>query len=212
MKFCFEKFVSQLIEQQASTYPQGRAWHTNLHRMISLRLLPTFHDVQPPVNSQDRVMWNPLVGGMFISYLTFFTNLEGGAAMIDSFAQLRFVLHLFNAFKQLKVVEEGEIPLLDMLDQHFESSKALWEGTKPKKGEFVFRWWIAYGMKEDTAKKVTAETKKFVLTGLLTQPSTDLLRTRSGDVTRRLSPIKAEDFSKSFRRICLRDFSDVVDW
>lgn len=180
--------------------------------MISLKLLPAIRDPQPPNLIKERSMWNPLMSGMFITYLTYFANLEGGSAMIDSFAQLRFVLHLCNALKQVGLLTERKLPLLDILERNFEESNAIWySNTKPEQGEFVFRWWIAYGMKPDIAIQFADEIRELIENELFTRPSNDLLKYRSGNTIRKLTPINAEDYSKSFRRICLCDFLDAKD-
>ena len=208
--------MDQLVEQQESVYPQGRAWISNLNRLLNLKSLPLIMDPQPPVQIQERSMWNPLVGGMFLTYVTYFANLEGGVTMIDSFAQLRIVLHLSNALKQSGMIKEGKLPILDNMEKIFTNCHAIWAGsTKPEQGEFVFRWWIAYGMNADVAIQCADDIMKLGETNenhLVTKFSMNLLKYRNGDTIRQLLPtIKAEEISKSYRRICLRDFEDIKD-
>jgi hypothetical protein len=205
--------MGQLDDQLKSTYPQGRAWKSNLERMSTLKYLAEIPAPKPDKTIEERSMWNPLVGGMFLTYITYFANLEGGAANIDSFAQLRVVLHLFNALKERGAIQEGSYYLLDTLDNHFATCKAVWEGQKPKQGEFVKRFWIAYGMKVEVAQRIADDARRMITNAqpFDSRACQDLLRTRSGDSTRQMVPINAEDFSKSYRRICLRDFSDVQD-
>jgi hypothetical protein len=210
LQICFDKFISQLQLQQTMNYPQVKAWNTNLEKLIMLQGLPRISDPQPTARIEQRAMWNPFVGGMFLTYLTYYANLEGGAATIDSFAQLRIVLHLCNAFKQTGLIQEGDLPVLDTLDCYFEDCKAIWDGSKPEQGDFVFRWWMAYGMTAETAMSMSEHTRKLTEKEILALPSYELLRARSCATQRRLTRIKPEDISKSFKRICLRDYSDFI--
>lgn len=164
--------------------------------MITLKRLAELPTPKPAHEIEERSMWNPLVAGMFLSYVSYFANLEGGSANIDSFAQLRIVLHLFNALKVVGALQEGRYYLLDTLDNHFAKCKAVWEGEKPKKGEFVKRFWIAYGMKVEVAQRFADDTRRKI-TNQQPFDSRDILHTRAGDATRQMVPINAEDFSKS---------------
>lgn len=166
-------------------------------------------DPQPSDYIQERSMWNPLVGGMFLTYIIFYANLEGGAAMIDSMAQLRIVLHLYHALKQNCLLARGRIPVLDTIYSYFEDSKAIWEGSKPQSGEFMVCWWLAYGMKAHVARELGKKSRDMPVPQLISSPSISQFRSR--DKMRRLTPITAEHLSKSFRRVSLGDFSDVVD-
>jgi hypothetical protein len=205
--------MGQLDDQRRSKYPQSRSWKVNLERMITLKYLDEIPAPKPAPTIVERSMWNPLVAGMFLTYITYFANLEGGSANIDSFAQLRFVLHLFHALKELGALQEGKCHLLDTLDNYFGKCKAVWEGQKPKRGEFVKRFWIAYGMKVESAQRLADDARQMNTNHrpFNFRACDGLLRTRSGDATRQMVPINAEDFSKSYRRLCLRDFSDVQD-
>ena len=205
--------MGQLDDQWRSQYPQSRAWKVNLGRMVTLKDLDKLSAPKPDQTIVERSMWNPLVAGMFLTYITYFANLECGSANIDSFAQLRFVLHLFHALKELGTLHEGRYHLLDTLDKYFAKCKAVWEGQKPKRGEFVKRFWIVYGLKVEGAQRFADDARR-----MITNPRPfdlrayqGILRTRSSDVARQKVPINAEDYSKSYRRLCLRDFSDVKD-
>jgi hypothetical protein len=116
------------------------------------------------------------------------------------------VLHLFNGLVKHGLITPGELPILDMLYSRFADCKAVWGGPLPERGELVKRWWIAYGMKINWSLRKTKETKiKWAQHGF--GPS---LYVKS-DSTRQWAYIEAEDLSQSFRRICLRDFTGVVD-
>lgn len=152
-----------------------------------------------------RAIWNPLFGGTTFSYLCFFGNLEIGCAMIDCHAQLRITLHLFHALRVNGIIHEGQIPLLDMLHNCFKSSKGIWEGELPKKGEFVKRFWICFGMNIATAK-IMAERAKLIAQAHCLVPAEE-----ESWKQRKMSPLEPSKISKCYRRICNRDFHDVKD-
>lgn len=59
------------------------------------------------------------------------------------------------------------------------------------------------------ARKLSEATKKDLLPS---SSSSNRMNAGSNfDSNRRMTPIRAQDISKSFRRICMQDFSDVVD-
>jgi hypothetical protein len=132
--------------------------------------------------------------------------------MIDSFAQLRMVLHLFNAFKRRGIFHEGRFPLLDTLDRQFESSEAIWAGPKPRQGEFVKQWWIAYGLAPDAAERCSEETRRSIESRQVrSRMFEELMKSRTEDSKRELVPIRPGSLSQSYRRICLGDFTGMED-
>lgn len=56
-----------------------------------------------------RSTWNPYCAGTFLSYVAYYANLEGGASLVDSIAQLRMTLHLFNALQQVGAIRPGQV-------------------------------------------------------------------------------------------------------
>jgi hypothetical protein len=157
--------------------------------------------------SEYIALWNPLCAGTFLCYQAYAVNITFGCGMINSGSQLRMVLHLFNGLVKHGLVTPGELPILDMLYSRYADCKAVWGGSLPERGELVKRWWIAYGMKINWSLRKTEETKiKWAQNGF--GPSVNV---KSSDTSRQRALIKAEDLSQSFRRICLRDFTGVVD-
>jgi hypothetical protein len=140
--------------------------------------------VGAPANerSEDRAFWNPCCSGMFLSFVCYQINLDGGAVMIDSFGQLRLVLHLFNALQQRNLIS-GNIPLLTTLDKFFDGVRAVWEGEKPKRDDIVKRFWLTYGTKAEVVKRLHADCRRLVL-DQMALPSEDVMKTRDGDATR----------------------------
>jgi hypothetical protein len=127
--------------------------------------------------------------------------------MLDMSWQLRFLLHLHNALKERHLIQE-DIPLVRILDKSFASVRAIWQGCKPKRGEFVKWWWVSFGVKPLIAKQEHERARESYNMGY-TVTRADMLE----GFTFRLhaTPIEADDFSRSFRRVCLRDFSELQD-
>lgn len=155
----------------------------------------------------DRAIWNPLCGGTALSYLAFFGNLDGGCAVVDCKAQLRIVLHLFHALLINGIVKEGEIPMLDKLYNAFKSSKAVWEGELPSKGECVKKFWICFGMSPREARTMSDLAKKQVYSARPLPLPENVTFARG----RKLKNIEPSEIATCFRRICKRDFHDVQD-
>jgi len=202
-KDVFEGYFNQLkwaqrIVQQEPDSLESPVWSNNMALMFFLENLglPVFG---------SRALWNPLCAGTILSYLTFFGNLEVGCALIDCHAQLRIVLHLFHALLINGILCQGDIPYLDMLHAAFQNSKAIWEGPLPRKGELVQRFWICFGSSFSDARQMAEEAQR----GISTRESRP--ESQSRNKNRKLSPIEAAKICKSYRRICNRDFHDVVD-
>jgi hypothetical protein len=123
--------------------------------------------------------------------------------MLDMSWQLRFLLHLHNALKERDLIQE-DIPLVRILDKSFASVRAIWQGCKPKRGEFVKWWWVSFGVKPLVAKQEHERARESYNMGSIVTRA-DMLE----GFTFRLhaTPIEADDFSTSFRRVCMRDFS-----
>ena len=150
----------------------------------------------------DRALWNPLTAGMSVLYTMFVANLDGGSATIDDYAQLRIVLHLHNGLK--KVNAPADFWVLDQLDEMFKKSPAVWDGRKPEQGELVYQWWRLYGVRSDVARQKANEAKLRQGGNLVDMQCTP-------NRSRELKPIEPEDMFKSFRRVCLHDFTGLVD-
>jgi hypothetical protein len=53
--------------------------------------------------------WNPVMAGSYLLFGTYLCSIGLGAATVDAFGQLRFVLHLYNALRARKLVDELEL-------------------------------------------------------------------------------------------------------
>ena len=213
-KTAFDKYFFQIRCAQGSTKANpemfgghrseaGEVWWHNMFSMSFLENLglPVFG---------NRMLWNPLFGGTTLSYVNFFGNVETGCTLIDCHAQLRITLHLYHALLVNGIFFKGDNPLLDTLYDYFRNSKAIWEGHRlPERGEFVQRFWICFGENVGDARKKAAEAKKNIFETQWATPKTHKPTPWKG--TRTLSSIEPSKVSKSYRRICNRDFHDVVD-
>lgn len=207
-KKIFDNYMDQLEAVSINNEtPRSRHWTHNLEQMNKIRWLV----VSPRKATAPQVMravWNPMTAGCFLLYTSYFLNLDCGTTMIDSFAQLRIVLHLYNALRQVGVIKE-QLLFLETLHDKFRTCKAIWEGSAlPKKGVFAKRFLISFGTSVKEAQRKSEQIKMGLKGGQHASPSQQL---SSGSAIKKMTPINPHEISKSFRRICLRDFSDVVD-
>jgi hypothetical protein len=154
-----------------------------------------------------KALWNPLCASTTLMTLTYFGNMEAGCALIDCRAQLRITLHLFHALKVRELIREGEIPILDRLNEYFKSSRGVWEGPLPTQGEFVKRFMICFGMSAKESKQMSEEARLAITSRMFSNKTKKSWRGKG----RKMSHIEPSEISKSYRRICNRDFHDVVD-
>ncbi len=209
-KTSFELYFDQIekAERMLKGKSQPRDWSENLKRIQLLKWL-----VVPPTLKPDRVatlraFWNPLCAGSFLCYIAYFSNLEQGSWMVDSFAQLRIVLHLYNALKDVGLLPPEGREILGLLDDQFKNSKAIWEGLQPSRGDFVRRFWISYGTELKEAQRRSRETaSKYGVesTGFAAEHRVNTT------TARQMTPMEPSKLAKSFRRIMNNDFTDVVD-
>lgn len=210
-KFVFENYFAQAancaklsLTEKSSHMGKSPAWTHNLTMVSFLENfgLPAYDEL---------ALWNPLSGGSTFAMLDFLGNIDGGCAMIDCQAQLRIVMYLYHGLLINDIIKEEEIPLLHILYNGFKQCKAVWQGSLPKRGELAKRFWIGFGMGLPDSKKMSEDAR------LLAQGGR---RSSSGDLFaqgvklcrgRKMHPIEPAEMLTSFRRVCERDFSDVVD-
>ena len=209
-KAVFNHYFSQVangvklsLTEKSSNINNSTVWKHNLMMITFLENfgLPVYDEL---------AIWNPLCAGTSISVLDFFGNIEGGCAIIDCQAQLRIVMYLYHGLVINGIFSEEQIPFLQILYNGFKKCKALWQGSLPKRGELVKRFWISFGMGLSDSKKMSENAGLLARGGRL--PSDDLfaqgVKLCRG---RRMHPIEPAEILTSFRRVCERDFHDVVD-
>jgi hypothetical protein len=202
----FNQYIQQIKSVKEAIIPQAPRRHPiyeqNLKTALLLEHLPLIPmhaaNICTMTDGQmQRALWNPVCAGCTLAFVAYFGNVEVGSNMIDSIAQFRAWMHIYNALLQTGNISRGEIPLLDFLYEKFEKCKAVWEGPFPARGQFVTRWWISFGKSVDAAQKYnTSPSQK-------SQARNNQLRT--------LTPILPQSFMKSYKRICMREYTDETD-
>lgn len=178
----YNSFFQQLPESFNADIPNDKTWRSNLKHVMAAKLLPTV--VGPPVNdrAEDLGFWNPFCGGLLNTYLCYQVNFERGAAMLDSSAQLRMVLHLHNALKVRNLIS-GDIPVVTTLDRFFDRVSSVWQGEKPEQGTLVKTFWLAYGAPSDVANRLTDDCRKLILDPS-SAPRNNKMRTKDSETIR----------------------------
>ncbi|KAG7370956.1 hypothetical protein IV203_019526 [Nitzschia inconspicua] len=154
-----------------------------------------------------RAIWNPLCAGTIFSYINFFGNLEVGSTLLDNRAQLRIIMYLFHGLLLNGIVRKGQVPFLDIIYECFKNSRAIWEGPMPRRGELVQRFWMCFGLNAEDSRKLARMAQEWYDPGAR----------HNGDrrdptwKRRKMKALEPAEFSKSYRRVCNRDFHDVVD-
>ena len=88
--------------------------------------------------------WNPVIGGQFLLFAIYIYSIGLGSVSIDNISQLRFTLHLYNEFKEKKLIVEESESLLVLLDNVFHNRKAIWIGGRPKQEKFKTCFLFSY--------------------------------------------------------------------
>jgi len=211
-KFSFDNYFLQMTHVKDTIYEGEKDSFmdkASAQNLLSINFLQNLgNDI-----FDDRAIWNPLCGGTSLSYICYFGNLEAGSTLIDNRAQLRIVLHLYHALLMNGIIKKDQIPLIDVLYDTFKTSRAIWEGSLPKKGDFVQRFWTCYGTNvkdarhlAEGAKLGVESNKESTHLGELNNFSTQCLFRK-----RKMKAIDSAEISKSFRRLWNQDFHDVVD-
>ena len=208
---CFDLYFDQLsiAAKQYEGRAQPKHWAENMKRLQVLKFLVTPPTLQPSREQTIRALWNPLCAGNLLGYIVYYSNLHEGSWMVDNYSQLRMVLHLYNALKEVGLSPADSHGFLALLDRNFQNSKAIWEGSKPTRGNFVLQWWIAFGTEVKEARRLSDEAAARISKAHGT--SNEALQSRLQDTARRMTPIEPDKLSKSFRRIVNRDFTGVMD-
>ena len=208
-KMVFDNYFSQvkksltvLDREKSSTMKRSPA-------MRNIAMISFLENLGLPV-FEESAMWNPLCAGTNLLFLDFFGNLEGGCAIIDCQAQLRIMMYLYHGLLINGISLADEAPLLQVLYDGFKNCKALWQGSLPSRGELVKKFWISFGMGLKESKQMSESAKLLARGGPVSSGGVfaEGLQHCRG---RTMKPIEPSEISTAFRRICNRDFSDVVD-
>ena len=192
------------LNEKSSQLSRAAVWKHNLCTISFLQNfgLPVYDDL---------AIWNPLCGGTSITTMNYLGNIEGGCAIIDCQAQLRIVMYLYHGLIVNRIFGEAQIPLMKNLYDGFKRCKALWSGSgPPKRGDLVKQWWISFGMNPSDARQMSENARILARGGR--SPSEGLFAQGVNlSRGRQMRHIEPAEILTSFRRICERDFHDVVD-
>jgi len=212
----YDLYFKQLsiASQQMKGKGQSTFWAGKTEQINALTMIFALPGLQPCREDMIRAYWNPFCAGGFLGYVTYLYNLRLGSRAIDDLHQLRLVLHLYHALRDVELIQVRPGGILENLATTFESSKAIWDGPKPTRGNFVVRLLIAVGVDIKTAKEISTDVQAQFSTVQLgaTKRRTSRIPPRDRLYhSRQKMPIELDKLSKSFRRIMNRDFSDGVD-
>ncbi|KAL3932668.1 MAG: hypothetical protein SGBAC_010740 [Bacillariaceae sp.] len=147
--------------------------------------------------------WNPVCAGYFHLYTAYFNNMENGSRMVDTFAQVRFVLHLYNALLQTEALKKGELEFLDYLHEHFASCKSIWGGGGiPEKGNITKHFLVSTGYGVKHAQSKSEEIRACLIGDKYSPYKGSLSNFRKGNQEE-----NAEQLFHSYRRVVLHDCS-----
>jgi hypothetical protein len=191
----FKNYIHQLkwLADESSTTTTTvlpPLWEKHMHELLKLRLLvgsPARH-----TEAQEMLFaWNPLCAGTQLFCVSYFGSMLRGSRVIDCGAQLRATLHLYNALIQAGAIKRDQLELLDWIFDTCLGSKVVWEGPLPARGHFQMRWLLVQGVKANIARNFQDA----------------LLSPKNIELDRNKTPFAFDRLSRSFRRICLRDYS-----
>lgn len=173
-----------------------------LHTWISVMNNASYRIVLDP-KQRMRALFNPWMAGQHLALMALEVGIHAGLLAVDSMAQARMVLHLYNAFLILGIIDH--IPLLDLLIDAYSKSDALFVGGRPvQKGQFLKGFLLAWGYGTRSAVKMAAVLNSDVSTMSLFRH--DFYHNAQD---RNLQPAKPEDFLHTYRLIALKDFSQL---
>lgn len=198
------KWASNLLQNEPDSLIEDP---TFLHNVVTVLFL---ENLSLPVSGK-RAIWNPLYAGTILSYLTFFGNMEAGCSLVDNHAQLRIVMFLYHGLMLNGIIEIGQIPFLDIMFASFKNSRAVWEGELPRRGELVKRFWMCFGLNLVDSRTMAEEAREKYDSSFLSSRGADAARASFSGRPRKMNPIRPEEISKSYRRVCNHDFHDVED-
>jgi hypothetical protein len=198
------RWASNLLKNEPDSLIKNRAFWHNVITVLFLENLSL-------PESSMRALWNPLYAGTILSYLTFFGNMEAGCSFVDNHAQLRIVMFLYHGLMLNGIIESGQIPLLDKLFSWFKNCRAIWEGDLPNRGELVKRFWICFGMNLVDSRAMANDARENYDSSILSDKSAVEVGAYISGRSRQMNPIRPEEISKSYRRVCNHDFHDVQD-
>ena len=145
-------FQSLETHKMDSDIPNHDSFFANIERVNPLNALPTPVGTPSTQVSARMAFFNPLMAGSYLLFANYAIGLGLGSCTVDSIGQLRFVLHLYNAFQKTGLLYD--VPLLKEADAVFKDTQAVWVlNDHPDRGEFCKRFLLAWGFSSKGATK-----------------------------------------------------------
>ena len=85
---------------------------------------------------------------------TYICSIGLGSATVDTLGQLRMTLHLYNALRKRKLIQD--VSFLRDIDKIFDKTKAIWVGGRPETGSFAKQFYMAWGMSIAKANRLAS--------------------------------------------------------
>ncbi len=118
-----------------SDTPNHDSFYTNVSRFANLHKLPTPIGDPSTAKSAQMTFFNRLMAGSYLLFANYVVGIALGSCTVGSIDQLRFVLHLYNAFNKIGHFEN--LSLLEDVHKVFKQNKAVWVlERQPDCGEF----------------------------------------------------------------------------
>mmetsp|Transcript_24724 Transcript_24724/g.60736 ORF Transcript_24724/g.60736 Transcript_24724/m.60736 type:complete len:1046 (-) Transcript_24724:1887-5024(-) len=145
--------------------------------------------------------FNPVCAGYFELYTAYFNNMENGSRMVDTFAQVRFVMHLYNALLQTGALKTGELEFLDYLHEYFATCKGIWGGGGiPEQGSITKHFLVSTGYGVKHAQSKSEEIRACLIGDKYSPYKGSVSNFRKGNQEQ-----NAEQLFHSYRRVVLHD-------
>ena len=144
-KRSFDKLFQQLEDILKSAIPNTADFYHNLK--VCKQLAHMVKPIGQPSSktSEMHSFWNPVIGGQFLLFATYVCSIGLGSACVDNMSQLRFTLHLYNAFQDQNLINQSKESLLEVLSKVFMKSKEIWVGGRPNRGRYKSNFSLSSG-------------------------------------------------------------------
>jgi hypothetical protein len=153
-----------------------------------------------------QALWNPYLAGQHLSMAVYGIAMNVGVQPLDSLAQCRLVLHLYNAFRQLGVISEP-IAILDLLIEKLSGTKMLWVGGRPDQcGFYLKAFLLSWGYSLKTASRLSLLSRGS-FEELVAKTQSDSLQRMAN--SRELLACEPWEISQSFRCIAMYEFNEL---
>lgn len=210
---CWQRYYSGLdwVDEKKATAQNLNRKNWNRY-LINMRNVNSLRWPRIGISCEEQVgkarianaAFNPVCAGYFQLYTAYFNNMENGSRMVDTFAQVRFVLHLYNALLQTEALKRGELEFLDYLHEHFATCKGIWGGGGiPERGNITKHFLVSTGYGVKHAQSKSEEIRACLIGDKYSPYKGSISNFRKGGNQEQ----NAEQLFQSYRRVVLHDCS-----